>query len=247
MDEVEDFESLPERSAPTSNKLTSLGAIFEGLNEVETEKLQADIYENYAAAMQMRDREPLSEERFYNHFYRGWSNREPKVFGSDKDGYLLGSVINEVFVPTHFAPQGLRQGYRLIKELVDADMPTALFITDDLVNTVRKMNGWKVTPVKMTTRFRGSDVLKTLVINKWSTVPKLAQYTASELAKPSIDKARNIVRNIGEKAITLLNGNRANANDIDAEVEKCVNPYIDSRQYLDSTYLRTLSKPLWDD
>lgn len=211
------------------NRLVAINQLFVGMDAEAIYELQEKIYDNYANAMTMRDREPLEPKRFKHHFFEEGNFQKSKAFGGPKDGYLLGSEINGVFVPTHFSPSGLRQGYRLIKDLVNAEMPTALFITPDLVDTVRKMDGWKVLPFHFTTDFRGSDVEKTLVVNKWSAIPRLVTHQAKEIVSGRIKEIsykteglRTNIQELGQKAIRLIRKDKANADDIHDELQKSI-------------------------
>jgi hypothetical protein len=204
---------VKERLPRTSNKFTKASDMFGGMDIGETLDLQDRIYGDYAKAMRMRDREPLEEESFRRHFFMGGSHEKSIAFGSMKDGYLLGSEVNDVFVPTHFAPSGLKQGYRLMKDLVDSDKPTALFITQDLADTVQKMEGWRVLPFKIKTRFRGEDVEKTLVVNRWRALQKLASHHVGA-----------VIGELGKKAKRLVRKDRANASEIDEEM--CASAFL---------------------
>lgn len=155
------------------------------------------IHRNYAEAMRRRGREPLGEESFYRHFFAGESREKTAMYGDKNDGYLLGHESGGVFVPTHFAPSGLKAGYRLIKELMDSGIPTALFITDDLVQTIQKLPRWKVTPIKLNQTFRGKDISKQLVINNWRAVPLLASFYLKQTGN-------NLVSDVREKAYALM-------------------------------------------
>jgi hypothetical protein len=188
-------------------------------NELGDEQYEArvELYDCYTRAMRLRGREPLDWESFYWHFFsQNAEKRKLQSFGNDRDGYLLGGEIDQVFVPSHFAPSGIRGGYRLIKELMRSDIPTALFITQDLVDTIRKMKGWKVLPFRFTHKFRGEPVEKILVINKWSALPKLAKYQASELirkekeGKGLIRMSVNKVKEFGKRAQELAIGEGSN-------------------------------------
>lgn len=140
---------------------------------------QLALYQNYATAISLRHREPLSETSFIRHFFLGGSIEEPYAYGSSRDGFLLGNDIHGIFIPTHFAPKNLTGGYRLFKDLVSSKVPTALFITDDLVDTIKKMPGWHVLPIKIKTKFREENVTKTMVVNKWQFIGQLALYASA--------------------------------------------------------------------
>lgn len=205
--------------AKGKNSLFDVATMFDGMEDRDRWYLQDDMYRWYSDAIQRRDREPLPEDSFRSHFFEGRNYNRSVAFGSPKDGFLLGSDINDVFVPTHFAPATLRGGYRLIKDLVDADTPTALFITADLVDTVSKMDGWKVLPFKLKTKFRGEDVEKTIVINRWSALTKLAAHEIGQRAEKAIDNIKQKIDELGKKAQQLFSkDNHSNADDINEEL-----------------------------
>lgn len=208
-----------------TNTYREVDELFVGMEREERLKLQQTIYDNYATAIRLREREPLERGRFYAHFYGDDNLEESIAFGCNRNGYLLGSEIENVFVPTHFAPANLKGGYRLIKGLLEEDQPTALFITQDLVDTIEKMDGWKVLPFKIHANFRGEIVEKTLVINKWGVLPHLALYQAKRSIRKGISEARSIfyetqdkLKEFGEKIKHTIQKDNANADDLSEEV-----------------------------
>lgn len=154
-----------------------------GMKYPEVYDYQGVIYDNYATAMERRNRVPLSEESFRHHFFEGGSYDEPVIFGDKNNGCILGCKIKGVFVPSHFAPTSFMGGGRLIRNLLKSDIPTALFITEDLKKTIMKMKGWKALPVNIKTEFRGEEVNKVMVVNKWEAVSKLIGYQADKMFK----------------------------------------------------------------
>lgn len=200
-------ESLnPEISNDKSkNTLREVNTLFENLEFEDRDALEDKIYQNYASAMALRNRVPLEEDRFKGHFFYGGNFETSRVFGSEKNGFLLGSLINGVFVPTHFAPENLRAGYRLIKDLLSADTPTALFITQDLVDTIKKMKGWKILPLKRTMEFRGESVDKFMVVSQWSAVIKLLSHVAKNEAQIKTWRVRSRLSTIRFNLNKLIN------------------------------------------
>ncbi|MFW5853258.1 MAG: hypothetical protein ACOCU8_01285 [Patescibacteria group bacterium] len=124
-----------------------------------------DIYKWYARAISRRDRAPLEEERFVNHF-EGASHDPTFAFGDFEKGYLLGYLKYKVFVPTHFAPRTMKGGYSLIKDLGESEnIPAIMSITEDLKKTILKMPSWQALDMNFITQFREELVDKQIVYN----------------------------------------------------------------------------------
>jgi len=225
---------------PPKNEIVEVDAMFTGLSTYEVEAAQNKIYSDYVTSIKMRDREPLDKQKFFNHFFSGGNINQSIAFGSMKDGYLLGSDINGVFVPTHFAPAGLRQGYRLIKEVLEINTPTALFITQDLVETIQKMEGWKILPFRIETDFRGDVTEKTLVVSKWTALQRLASYHIAGIVRTKLSSLRWKTRKLGERAVRLLKHSHANAKDLDKEIEACFDSEENFR--IENEYLKSDNK-----
>lgn len=97
------------------NSYQTIGDILKGRETRERLQIQFHIYDNYAKAMKLRGRAPLGEDNFLTHFFgdedtapRGARFGEQRAFGCDKNGYLLGLEVDDVFVPTHFSPESLK-------------------------------------------------------------------------------------------------------------------------------------------
>lgn len=134
------------------------------------------LYTQYAIAMRRRDREPLSRERFISHFFENGSIDKTYMYGNPADGYLLGFKKYGIFIPTHFAPTGIKGGYRLFKELAEStDLPVVMAITPDLVATIRKMKGWHELGQSFQSRLGDETVEKEIVYNSHPLVVTLAQ------------------------------------------------------------------------
>lgn len=184
------------------------------------------LYDDYAAAMRMRDREPLERGSFMRHFFEGGNLEESVMFGCEKNGYLLGCEIDDVFVPTHFAPAGLKGGYRLLKGLVDEEIPTALFITQDLVDTIKKMEGWKVLPIRMKANFRGEEVEKIMVISSWNSLYRLGKHEVTRRTREGVEIIKNKLQETSEsihefrnKVLAKFRNTDANAQEMDIDEE----------------------------
>jgi hypothetical protein len=132
------------------------------------------IYNWYANAISRRDREPLEEDRFIAHFFEGGSLDTPYMFGNSEKGYLLGYSKYGVFIPTHFAPKSMRKGYELMKELGASEkIPAVMSITEDLVETIKKMPEWHAIDLSFLSEFRNGDIEKRIVHNSNPEVHRL--------------------------------------------------------------------------
>lgn len=146
-------ENLPEGLINTIDLVESLS----------TEDIEL-VYKWYSEAMGRRDREPLLEGNFINHFFGGGSWEPTYAFGKMEKGYILGFYKHDIFIPTHFAPKTMRDGYTLFKELADnKEMPVATAVTDDLSETLLKMDGWHKLNVSLLAYFN-SDLKKKVVV-----------------------------------------------------------------------------------
>ncbi|MFH1405278.1 MAG: hypothetical protein ABIH21_04250 [Patescibacteria group bacterium] len=126
-----------------------------------------ELYDWYAKAMRRReDREPLSKAAFIDHFFGDYDRPEKMcMFGDDDTGYLLGEIRFHVFIPSHFAPKTMKGGLRLMKSLGDSEIPSVLFVTDDLADMLKKIPEWKVENIQIPAIFRGQYVKKTVAHN----------------------------------------------------------------------------------
>lgn len=151
------------------------------------------LYAQYATAMRRRDREPLSHERFVSHFFENGSIDETYIYGNPSDGYLLGFEKYGIFIPTHFAPTGIKGGYRLFKELAEStDLPVVMAITPDLVATIRKMEGWHELGQSFESRFGDEKLSKEIVYNSHPFIMKLVkEIEGSELENYTLDQIFN--------------------------------------------------------
>ncbi len=123
-----------------------------------------NVYNNYNKAITRKDREALDQDSFENHFFHGGGG-ENYLFGDEKRGYLLGGYNEGIFIPSHFAPKSIRQGYSLMKKLGAGKMEAAVFVTEDIADMLKKMPEWQVTDIKMDAFFRGNPVEKTIAHN----------------------------------------------------------------------------------
>ena len=154
---------------------------YEGDNNFEIPRMISDyefnqdfidlVYDYYRKAISRRKREPLDEDSFEYHFFHGGSFDEPYIYGNPEDGYVLGFTKQQVFIPTHFAPRTLRGGYNLFNYLGNSKhIPDVLSITEDLVETIQKIDSWKVLDETYSTYFRDEMVGKTIVYNSYPNI-----------------------------------------------------------------------------
>ena len=170
-----------------SGKIYNIKNFIKGLGPQDLDDTAEQIYSWYSRAMERRDREPLEPDRFFNHFFGGESTDEVYRYGNHDNGFLLGVGKEGVFIPTHFAPRTLRGGYNLLKELGKGDGPVALFLTEDLADTLAKMPEWKIEDYKFNANFRGEPIKKMLAHNDRPEIKKLMLALLAEY----IDKMAN--------------------------------------------------------
>ena len=141
-----------------------------------------EVYEWYKAAMERRNRQPLDEFGFSQHFFQGGSLEPTYVYGDQTNGYLLGYDKNGLFIPTHFAPRTLMGAYRLLQELGShKKIPSVMGITEDLAKTIVKIPSWKVLDVPIPGVFRGKFVKKKFAYNEHPDTLKLASEVLQEM------------------------------------------------------------------
>jgi len=150
--------------------------------EDQGEEVADRVYDWYQKAMRRRQREPLSKEGFVNHFFRTGSLDPTYMFGDKRRGYLLGFSRQGAFIPTHFAPRGLRGGHDLLEELGGSkDIPVVMAITDDLAEMIKRMPGWQVPGYNFTSSFRGQPVEKQIAHNNFRNINEILARIAEEL------------------------------------------------------------------
>ena len=88
------------------------------------------------------------------------------IFGGPDLGWVIGHTRQGVFIPSHFAPQGTRKGYFLVKALGDETTPVVVAVTPDLGDQLRKA-GWERAPItNFVGNFRGTKVNKEVWSNR---------------------------------------------------------------------------------
>lgn len=76
-----------------------------------------------------------------------------------------------IFHPTHFAPESLRKGYNLIKEMANSSQPTMFTVTKDLSPMLEKQGFIKVKEIPQI--FNGELVTKDVLLNRSTTKESL--------------------------------------------------------------------------
>lgn len=80
-----------------------------------------------------------------------------------RNSYVIGQYQGKLFIPTHFAPAGLREGIESIKKMKEYDN-VAFVVTPDLSDMLKKLN-YKVLPISVMREFRGVEVEKSIVVS----------------------------------------------------------------------------------
>jgi hypothetical protein len=114
-------------------------------------------YENYSKAMSRRRPESvLEEDRFSNYMYDAW------VYVCGQSA-CVGQYENNIFIPTHFCPSSIKEGYKMIKEM--KKFSNVVFaITEDLKPMLKKC-GYICLPFRVKKEFRGELVDKYICIS----------------------------------------------------------------------------------
>lgn len=140
-------EYILERSVPTSTISKNL-----------PEEQYFTIWQQYKNAMERRrPGSVLSLDRFVNHLLNN------SYIFQYNDSYILGQFYRGLFVPSHFAPKNIREGYEALKELKQYDN-VAFAVTKDLEPMLKKL-GYRSLPLSITRQFRGDDVEKSLLVS----------------------------------------------------------------------------------
>ena len=133
-------------------------AIYQSLSELACIE---GIHENYRKAMNKRRAgSELALENFYVYV-----TSTKTVFYKYKNSYVFGVVENGCFIPTHFAPAGLKEGIDLIKELKTYEN-IVFVVTEDLKDMLVRL-GFKCAPFTVVKNFRGQDVKKFVVVSDY--------------------------------------------------------------------------------
>jgi hypothetical protein len=116
-------------------------------------------YQNYCWAMnRKRSGSCLDWDSFYNYTFNVAN------YIRHNNSVVFGIVYNmdgvEVFVPSHFAPYGIKGGYALMNML--RNINTILCVTEDLSNMAMKM-GFKMIIENVPANFRGNVIQKNIL------------------------------------------------------------------------------------
>lgn len=199
----ESIESVPEGIISTYE--------FETQNERFSVK---EIYEWYASAMSRRDRDPIDQDRFIRHFFEDGSFEQTYMYGDGGKGYVLGFFKHGIFIPTHFAPKTLRGGYGLFKELGESKtIPVVGAITQDLVETLTKLPGWKTIKLSLLAYLSSDLVKKTIVYNSCPGIRK----KMFKLVKEFVMETKQIREREESRSDGNINDERDDFNDYEPE------------------------------
>lgn len=158
------IDSIEKQQTP--DVLVSTKKFFEHHNDDSLAYSSAmKVYDWYKDAILRRNREPLSQQTFFNRFFGEQSDNSTRMFGDQEKGYILGFFRNGIFFPTHFCPKSLRSGYELMKDLGSSSFPVIISVTLDLAETISKLSQWKVEDLEFNKQFRGQKVQKKLAHN----------------------------------------------------------------------------------
>ncbi len=127
-----------------------------------------DIWSQYANAMAKRRPDSvLSIERFeyYIKNYAGMFKY--------KDSYIFGQKINDFFIPSHFAPNSMREGIEMLKDLKRYDN-IIFVVTEDLAIMLKKL-GYKQLPHTVKKNFNDTIVDKKILISSFKHIQRLAK------------------------------------------------------------------------
>lgn len=169
------------------------------------------IYNNYCKSMEKRRPGTCLE---YDQFKDYLENNDVYFFNY-KDSYIIGQYQGKLFIPTHFAPYGLREGVELVKALKNYDN-VAFVVTPDLSGMLKKI-GFKVLPIKVIKNFRGVEVEKSIAVSNlfFSTVLQLYNIAQSIIKK---------IKDLFKPKLKLKKKNRKNLfNNYSQELKQKVN------------------------
>jgi hypothetical protein len=117
------------------------------------------VYRNYACAMGKRRKG--SELPFEN--FAAYICREDVFCYQYGSSYIFGVKENGIFIPTHFAPAGLKESIDQIKSMLSYDN-VVFVITADLSSMLKRL-GFIILPFKVVKDFHGEKVLKTIAVS----------------------------------------------------------------------------------
>lgn len=153
-----------------------------GFNKLPLENVPLDIdpeevrraYHNYARAYLRTSQQYGGGEKSMPIELNMFADRmvNELVHFKHKDSYILGRPVENIFLPTHFAPNSLKEGYGSIKALGEYDNVAAL-VTDSLTKQMNKA-GFSTLKSGVGIPFRGTTVQKDLLVSSMIKTPLLA-------------------------------------------------------------------------
>lgn len=151
-----------------NGKITPIEDFWEGGRTFSDGRAAWRLQKNYENAMHRR-RDYTFNRLKNNLYYKGIVG----VKDPNSESVILDSLANEaldnstLFHPTHFAPESLRSGAGLIKQLAESSQPTAFTVTPDLSPMLEKSGFIKVG--SMPQIFNGELVMKDILLNRSTT------------------------------------------------------------------------------
>ena len=126
----------------------------------------SQIWKNYASAMARRRPESvLPKFNFMNYVISNGGNQN--IISTKGADFVVHRTPEDIIVPSHFAPRGLKSGYRGIGELKERGK--VLFaVTPDLEPMLKKA-GYITLPVPVQAMFRGNTVNKKIAVSDKET------------------------------------------------------------------------------
>ena len=97
-------------------------------------------YDNYSNAMIKNGCMPLDADRYADHVEDNCETYEYK------NSYLHGNLIDGIFFPSHFAPESMRDGVKLLKKLLDDSQKVIFAVLPEMADMLEKIGyiqgGW---------------------------------------------------------------------------------------------------------
>ncbi len=171
---------------------------------------------NARAAIRVQHNYENAMHRRRSYTYKGlkrnlFYGNEIGIKHPDNESLLLDATAqyipdnNNLFHPTHFAPEGLRSGADLIRRVADSSQPTMFTVTSDLSPMLEKQGFVKVSQIPQI--FDGDIVMKDVLVNRATTKESLLN-KIQEFKDP--DEPITLEENeMLDKIMETLNENRA--------------------------------------
>lgn len=155
---------------------------LQGLEEIN---FFSKVWENYRDAMsRKRPDSVLSKYRFIKH-----AITNSGIYHS-KFGVVLYQEWNGFKVPTHFAPNSLKAGYKLVKELYNSG-DWIIIVPEDLMVQCKKI-GFSVLPFTTKTQFNGEEIEKYICLPSDIVLAMLVQQALLLLKRLDIASLSNL-------------------------------------------------------